>query len=123
MRHVLPGADVHGYEHWVLWLTLPAPEDHHVLAAAIEGGATVLLTFNLEDFPNDLLAPFGISARDPGGFLSEPIAEDPETVETVVDEARLNLSRTAPTREDLVQALARQRLPGFVACLQGRDRF
>jgi len=68
------------------------------------------------------LAPFGISARDPGGFLSELFTEDPEADEAVVDEARLNLSQTAPTREDFVQALARQRLPGFVSCLQGRNQ-
>ncbi len=122
MKYVLPGADVHGYEHRVPWLTLPAPEDRHVLAAAIEGGATVLLTFNLKDFPSDLLAPFGISARDPDGFLSEFLTEHLEAVEAVVDEAHFNLRRAAPAREAFVQALARQWLPGFVACLQGRDR-
>ena len=122
MRRVLPGADVRGYEHRMPGLTLPDPGDRHVLAAAIEGRATVLLTFNLRDFPNHILAPFGISARDPDGFLSELFTEDPEAVAAVVDAARLNLSRTAPTSEDFVQALERQRLPAFAARLRGHDR-
>jgi len=122
MRHVPPDADLQGYEPRVTRLTLPAPGDRHVLAAAIEGGATVLLTFNLKDFPSDLLVPFGISAGDPAGLLSEFFTGDPGAVEAVVDEAHLNLRRAAPAREAFVQALARQRLPGFVTCLQGRDQ-
>jgi predicted nucleic acid-binding protein len=56
---------VTGYERLIETLDLPDPDDRHVLAAAIAGGADVLVTKNLKDFPADRLAPFGIEAQHP----------------------------------------------------------
>jgi hypothetical protein len=42
-----------------------------VLAAAIHPGAGLIVTFNVVDFPLDLLAPFGVAARHPDGVLTE----------------------------------------------------
>ena len=44
-RHV-PDCLVTGYEPLISTLTLPDPDDRHVLAAAIHGGATSIVTFN-----------------------------------------------------------------------------
>ena len=52
-------------------LSLPDPADRHVLAAAIAGGADVLLTRNRADFPTRTLARHGITLREPDGFLVE----------------------------------------------------
>ena len=53
MERALPDARVKGYEHRLPDLTLPDPDDRHVLAAAIEVDATYIVTFNLKDFPED----------------------------------------------------------------------
>ena len=58
----VPDSRVVGYEELIPTLTLPDPDDRHVLAAAIIGGADCIVTFNLKDFPRHLLAPYGIDA-------------------------------------------------------------
>jgi len=52
-------------------LSLPDPDDCHVLAAAIAGHADILLTRNLRDFPTRVLARHNILRRDPDGLLLE----------------------------------------------------
>lgn len=49
-------------------LSLPDPDDRHVLAAAIAAKAPVIVTFNLEDFPAAALAPYGVRAQHPDEF-------------------------------------------------------
>jgi predicted nucleic acid-binding protein len=69
MKRVLPGADVTGYAPRIEGLSLPDPDDRHVLAAAIAGGADIILTFNVRHFPASALDPFGIACREPDGFF------------------------------------------------------
>jgi hypothetical protein len=57
MNAHVPDCLVVGYETVTPTLDLPDPDDRHVLAAAIHGGATALVTFNLADFPQDKLSP------------------------------------------------------------------
>jgi len=43
------------YEDLIPALSLPDSDDRHVLAAAIRSGADVIVTFNLADFPPEIL--------------------------------------------------------------------
>lgn len=52
-------------------LTLPDPDDIHVLEAAISGHADELLTLNIKDFPTRTLGAHGIMRRHPDEFLLE----------------------------------------------------
>jgi predicted nucleic acid-binding protein len=60
---------VEDFEALIDALSLPDPDDRHVLAAAIKGHADIILTFNLTDFPAAILAPYGIEAHHPDAFL------------------------------------------------------
>lgn len=55
MKPVLPVADVTDYQALIPSLSLPDPDDRHVLAAAIAGKAPVIVTWNLKDFPASAL--------------------------------------------------------------------
>jgi len=59
---------VTGYEDLIASLSLPDPDDRHVLAAAIHARADVIVTCNLKDFPAEVLAGFSIEAQHPRDY-------------------------------------------------------
>ncbi|MCL2716193.1 MAG: PIN domain-containing protein [Alphaproteobacteria bacterium] len=48
MDAAAPDALVTGYEHFIPLLSLPDPDDRHVLAAAIRAKASAIVTFNVQ---------------------------------------------------------------------------
>ncbi|MDZ4235884.1 MAG: PIN domain-containing protein, partial [Dietzia sp.] len=59
MEHYFADAMVTGYEDLVPTMTNDA-KDRHILAAAIRGGAEVLVTFNTRDFPVQAVERFDL---------------------------------------------------------------
>jgi hypothetical protein len=62
---------VSGDEDLIDALTLPDPNDRHVLAAAIRCHASVIVSFNLNDFPTEVLDKYGIHSRHPDDFIMD----------------------------------------------------
>ncbi|MBK1869454.1 PIN domain-containing protein [Aestuariivirga sp. YIM B02566] len=116
----LPTADVTGYEPHIPQLTLPDPDDRHVLAAAIAAGASRIVTWNLADFPAAVLAPHNVVAQNPDDFLMGLYVAAPDVTIAVAANARRNLRRTTSAVADFIAALERQRLAHFSAVLSAR---
>ncbi|SRR6266545_5456571 len=115
-RHVR-GSRVRQYERWERRLTLPDPNDRHVLAAAIACVADVIVTFNVADFPAEALSPFGIAAVTPDTFLFQLLGLGPVVVVSAVAEHRASLQRPPMSAEEYLEALRRNSVPGLAAAL------
>jgi hypothetical protein len=107
-----------GYESLIPGLTLPDPNDRHVLAAAILAGAEVIVTFNLKDFPPAALEHYGIEAQHPDEFVTHLFDLAPEDVCAAAREQRLSLKKPPKTIAEYLDTLERQQLPETRMCLQ-----
>ena len=85
MRAAFPDAEVTGYESLVPTMTTD-PGDRHVLAAAVRGGAAIIVTANTRHFPPAALAPYDIEAVHPDDFLLDQLDLYPaETLQCLCD--------------------------------------
>ena len=73
MADAFEDATVSGWEPLSAGLDLPDPDDRHVLAAAIAGGAQCIVTFNLKDFPAPIVATTGVAVNHPDEFLLDQL--------------------------------------------------
>lgn len=110
MKAVLLDADVTDYQALIPDLSLPDPDDRHVLAAAIKGRASVIVTWNLKDFPAKALRPHGVTAISPDDFLADLHSAFPTIFMTSISRARQNLRKTTPSVAEFIEALERQGL-------------
>ena len=92
-------------------LELPDPDDRHVLAAAIAGKATAIVTFNLKDFPSAVLAQHGIVALHPDAFVVALLQRDPEAVTRALAAQVASLRNPPMTALELLDFLDRIGLP------------
>lgn len=118
MMAVLPEANVTGYHALIPSLDLPDPDDRHVLAAAIAGQASVIVTWNMKDFPAAILQRHGIASISPDAFLMSLHASFPDALIDSAARARYNLRKSLPTVGEFIDALASQRLTAFAAILR-----
>ena len=62
MNDNVRNALISGFDHLIGAIHLPDPDDRHVLAAAIHGGCSAIITFNGKDFPEDVLEQYNLEA-------------------------------------------------------------
>ncbi|MCA9427622.1 MAG: PIN domain-containing protein [Candidatus Omnitrophica bacterium] len=106
MNLAVPDSLVTGYESHIPSLDLPDPDDRHVLAAAIEGNAETIVTFNLKDFPPASLHPFGLSAVHPDSFVLSFFNQSPISVSDSAKMVRNRLKNPAMSLDDYFERLS-----------------
>lgn len=119
MNAAIPDALVTGHEALVEGLTLPDPDDRHVLAAAIRCGASVIVTFNERDFPEDRLAPFGIEVQHPDEFIDNLFDLDQAAVVAAAQKQRHTLKNPPIDADRYLEILLKQGLIRTVKNLAG----
>jgi hypothetical protein len=116
----LPAAAVRDYEMHIAAVVLPDPDDRHVVAAGIAAGASVILTWNLRDFPVGALIHHGLVAQTPERFLVELYDDAPDLMVGSLANARRNLTKTLVSRADFVDVMRNQRLNELAWKIGGR---
>jgi len=109
---------VDGHQPLIQALQLPDPDDRHVLAAAIRCGADLIITFNLDDFPEDTLASHGLGAYHPDPFLIDQLHLDAVRVCTAMRQHRASLKNPPKTVEEYLATLEEKGLTRFVQAVR-----
>jgi hypothetical protein len=89
------------------------PDDCHHMAAAVAGGAAVIVTWNLADFPRAAMARYGVRVVEPDEHLCELLDELPDEVAQVVERLAAEKRRPPMTPADLLQRLAKAGVTRF----------
>ena len=118
MNKAVPECLVTGYEGLIDRITLPDPDDRHVLAAAVHCQAGVIVTFNRKDFPTEAVAPYGIEVQHPDDFVSHLLDLDAAGVCAAVRDQRQALKNPPKSVRELLDTLLAQQLAGTVAVLE-----
>ena len=121
MDQIDPKCLVRGYEVHIPTLTLPDEDDRHVLAAAIEAGATVIVTFNLKHFPRRFLTPYGIRPLPPDAFLVSLFGENQPRFLCGIQQHRASLKNPPKTVEEYLATLKEQGLNRIATQLEAHQ--
>jgi len=109
---------VDNYHYLISTITLPDSDDRHVLAAAIHSNASVIVTYNLKDFPKKIISQHGIEAQHPDEFLMNLFDLSSETVCLAVKRHRASLKSPPKNLEEYLSTLAKQSLSHTVQKLK-----
>ena len=109
---------VDGYQQLVPALTLPDPDDRHVLAAAIVASADSIITFNIKDFPPNALEPYGIEVQHPDDFIWNQFGLDAASVVIAAQRCRARLKNPPRTAKEYLDRLETQSLTKTVSELR-----
>lgn len=121
MSSAFDDATVEGWEPLVAGLDLPDPDDRHVLAAAIAGGAQSIATFNLVDFPVERLEPHHIEAVHPDAFLLDQLDLAPATVLAALRRQAGRFRKPPMDLSGLLARLERCGVPNFAEEIRRRS--
>ncbi|MDR8018833.1 PIN domain-containing protein [Nesterenkonia aerolata] len=97
---------VTGDEDILQGISLPDPDDRHVVAAAMNAQATHIITKNLRDFPSDALSTVGITAQHPDDFLTNFLDADPHALDSVISAIAHARTRSQSAEDDVLESLA-----------------
>ncbi|MNO83451.1 hypothetical protein D3C76_747590 [compost metagenome] len=117
MDAAVPDALVTDYDSLVEGLDLPDRDDRHVLAAAIKCNASVIVTFNLKDFPKAVLGAFDIEPLHPDDFIADLWDLDKAAVLEAAQRQRISLKNPPHNVQQYLDRLLQQKLPETVKLL------
>ena len=120
MQSAFEDATVTGWEPLVGGIVLgDDPDDRHVVAAALTGGAGAVVTANMRDFPDGAMRALGLHVVGPDDFLLD-LADlhPPAMVDVICSQARAT-EHPPLTPDEVLDRLGRAGAPRFAASMRG----
>lgn len=118
MNQAFPDASIRGFEPVIATLVLPDPDDRHVVAAAIQARADLIITVNLKDFPPATLIPRGVQATHPDDFVDYLFDLDEEEAFAAIAKMRSRLRTPSMAPKELIESLEKVGLTRTAASLR-----
>lgn len=118
MDTAVPDCLVTGYAHLVPVISLPDPDDRHVVAAAIHARADAIVTFNLKDFPQEQLGQYNLEAIHPDEFIQLQYGLNEAAVVIAAQSCCARLKNPLKTSDEYLDILQAQSLPKTVSLLR-----
>lgn len=109
---------VTGFEYLIPVVELPDADDRHVVAAAIHGDASLIVTFNLKDFPSERLQPYNLIAQHPDDFIFDLLDLHAARVCEAASSHRRSLKNPSKTVDEYLDTLLKQGLTQTVGKLR-----
>lgn len=101
------------YKELLAELEGPDPDDLHHIAAAIAGGADTLITWNLADFPAEILGAHGVTATPPDAYLCTLLEQQPAEVLDTIRRMAARKKRPPLSTFDILAAIENAGVPAF----------
>jgi predicted nucleic acid-binding protein len=98
-------------------LVMRDPDDRHIVAAAIQAKANVIVTWNVKDFEAHVLAPYGIDVLTPDDFITDTIGLYELDACAVLQRMRLDFRKPAMDADAFLISMERARLIDTAALL------
>lgn len=105
MNSAFPDANIISYKVLIPSLILPDKKDRHVLAAAIKASASVIVTFNIKDFPSSYLKTHGIGLQHPDDFILRRLHDNPTVAYQALKNQVARLKNPPLSMEKVLQVL------------------
>ncbi len=112
---------IEDYEPLIPCLALPDEKDRHVLAAAIKSRAQVIVTSNLQDFPEESLQPWQVEAMSADDFVRDLIDLHEPEVRRILEVMSQSFKRPPLSPDEILDRLVALSPPmtESVAALRG----
>jgi predicted nucleic acid-binding protein len=118
MDNAFPDAKITNYEGLISNLSLPDPNDRHILAAAIKASAPIIVTSNLKDFPIECLKCYDTEVQHPDEFISNLIFHDKTSALEALNNQVKRLRNPPMSIDDVLLILEKCGLKNTVANLK-----
>lgn len=119
MSSAIPDCLVTGWEPFEQIISgLPDPDDRHVVAAALGGHADAIVTFNLKDFPSEVMDALQVEIQHPDDFVLNQLDLAPFPALKAIKAMRARLRKPPIAAAELVAMLEKLQLPLSAARLR-----